>query len=413
MKQCRPGANGNAAQVDYKSHLHWALAMLKYPFRLMRTGTEIQIGASANSVLAGGVHGWSSATSVQIETVVDTLLAYEPDYVMIQCMENDINNGVSQADIKAAYTSILSKCQAAGTTAIWLGCLPSLAFTGAAHNTDFWDLTEYVENLTNQMGAIYVPLWDLYLNSVAGYPQPLNAGSYANYVDATTHPIRSAVTIGRRINDVMRQYGIHGDNGLPIVALGSANYIGGNALMCGTSGTATLGGTVVDNFSATTSLVGGTLSSAASIVTVDGRNAQQIDVTCTDGQTGIKNVFAFFGTNAAGFTTGFAVGDVVQMLFEIEVLDTVAPVGLRAIYGDMAFVGSAATSSKIGGMPSGDTWNTLIIPNKRMLMVTPEFVIPAGTTGLRPYIYMLAQSGAAAVSCRAQIHSVAIVNRSA
>lgn len=413
-RACRPGApNTSTNKVDPYSHAYWAMAFAGQPFRWARTGAETQIGASANSTMARGIHGYSSANSVDIAALTTTVIgSYAPKVMFIHAMENDptaINAAtITRAQAIAAYESMIDDCLSNGIVPVWIGCLPSLSWSGASDATEFWALTHAIESIAaSTADMIYVPTWDLYTNASASYPNPLSSGSYANYTDATVHPKRAAILIGRRIAQVLRSYGLAYDNGLSWAGPGDAKYLGGNSLMSGSGGTAGTGtsGSVPANISISSALTSAASTGALSVV--NGRPAFDFSAISGSAQTGMVNAGTLAGSNASGYS-GFSEGDYCQVFADVEL--TAAPTNMRGIFLQMSFIGATSNDAYMGVMASADTWDIPSFASERMLLATPEIPVPSGCTGIRPYLITYASNNASTVSIPLRVRGMAVVD---
>lgn len=412
VKQNQVAANGAANQISYNAHLWWARAFSGNPFEWIQTGSATQIGGNASSVLCQGIYGFSGGTSNDITPFFTTVVTpNKPKYLFIQVMENDITAIVSASmtrdQAKANYLSIIQQCVELGTVPIWIGCLPAKTYTLAGHSAEFWGLSSYVESLQSIYATlVYVPMHDVYTNSTLTTPQPVSAGIYANYVDASVHPYAVAPKLGSRIAEVMAIYGVVGFGLIP--GPGDARYMGGNAFTAGTAGTASapVTGSVVNNLTVSSSTTTQTI--AASVVDRNNRQALKIDMTAGTA-TGIQAAWSVYGA-AGGYTTGFSVGDLVQFVVEVEFDEAVSLVGIRDLSAYLQFVGSTG-DPYIFKKANGDTFDTVTIPvGKKMVLTTPLTSVPSGTTGLRPFFVCFASNNAASVVNRAYVTKYAVVN---
>ncbi|WP_043358849.1 SGNH/GDSL hydrolase family protein [Methyloversatilis universalis] len=413
--QNRIGANTVNGSVSFDAHLWWAQAFSGHAFEWLQTGATVQVGASASSLLTQGIYGYSGATSVDIYNTAFavTLGAYRPNYALIQMIENDVTQivagTITRVQAQTAYRNTISGCLAQGTTPIFIGCLPSKSYSTAAHATEYWALTNYVESLQSLYpGMIYVPVSDLYMDSALTTPQPLSSGIYANYTDTSVHPKVAAPLIGARIADILGLHGILGFGLIP--GPGDARYIGGNAFTSGTGGTASapVTGSVANNLTIANNMTSATI--AAAVVNRNGRQAQQISVTAGTS-TGFQNMFSEFTSAINSGPSSFAVGDIVQLLVEFEIDSATALTGLRDLTLELAHTGGAVTPYQMFKKANADTFDTITIPTGRpMVFATPLSVVTPGTTAVRPFFYAYASQNAAAATGRFFNTKFAVVN---
>lgn len=414
-RQSQPSYS-TAGQVIAYSVYWWAMGFAGWPFRFVRTGAKRQIGADSNSQLSYGIYGYSGANSVTLQPYFDSVIVPNaPQYCFMQCMENDVvaiaAGTVTRAQVIAAYAAMIASAKSAGIRLIWNGCLPSLSYDNATgvsaslHSTEYWALTEYIEGLAaSDLNLIYVPVADLYMDTTtAGLPKPVNAGSFANWVDASVHPQKAAVWIGKRISDVLSLNGIRGFMTLP--RSGSSHNIFSNSLMQGSSGTVSTGyiGSCPSSLTVQNDLTNPT--GTASLVVVDGRQCLQVDVTA-GAQTGIKNILQINPTSSP--SSGFAVGDYVQAFAEIELRSETTPVGVRLPQFNLVFNGGGGTVGATNIM--SDTWGMDFPTNTRFMLATPEIAVTAGTTSISPQMFWKATSGAASVAAKMRVHQLALVD---
>lgn len=413
-RQNQVGYNGTANQVAYNAHLWWAMAFSGQPFQWAQTGVTAQLGADANSTYGQGIYGYGGATSTQIlPFFAQTVGTVKPAFCFIELMENDVTAIVgatlTRAQAKANYLSVIRSCVAQGTTPVFIGCLPSKSYSTAAHAAEYWALTDYVESLqTANPTLIYVPVHDLYTDSSISTPQPLSAGIYANYTDASAHPYAAAPLIGARIADVLAARGVSGFGLLP--GPGDARYVAGNVSMSGTAGT------VSAPLTAGTAPTGLTVNATATVIgtptVVDRNNKQSLQVPITSGTSvGLKNAFAVFTANITlAAANNSAVGDLVQFFTEVTIDSATTLTGLRDFYQQLTFTGGGNDAYSMK-KASGDLFDTITIPSgRKMLLATPIAAIPASTTGLRPFFFATASNAAAAISGKFWISKFAVVN---
>lgn len=413
-RACRPGApNTSTNKVDPYSYLYWAMSFSGQPFQWARTGAETQIGASASSTMARGIHGYSSANSVDIAALMTSVIGgYAPDVMFIQAMENDptaINAAtITRAQAIAAYESMIRTCLQSGIVPVWIGCLPSLSWSGTSDATEYWALTHAVENLAaTYPGMVYVPVWDLYTDTSASYPNPLTSGAYANYTDATVHPKRAAIMIGRRIAQILRDRGLAFDNGRSLPGPGSAKHLGGNTLMSGSGGTAGTGMSGSVPAAMTTSSALASAASTAALSTINGRPVFDLTAVSGSAQTGLVNAVTLAGSNASGYS-GFAEGDYAQVFADVELVS--APTNMRGLFVQMSFIGATSNDAYFGVMASADTWDIPSFVGERMLLATPEIPVPSGCTGIRPFLIAYASNNAATVNIPLRVRGLSVVD---
>lgn len=414
--QARPGANGVANQVHERSTIYWAMCFSGWPFRFARTGGDQQIGSNSNSKMAYGIYGYSGAMSPTIAPMFDSVVTpYMPSVVFINCMENDpvgISVGTySRAQVMSAYDSIIASCNAIGALPVWVQCLPSSSFSSAAIAAEFWAITHYMEARAAAGDVLLVPTADLYMDTSGTTPVPLNSGNFANNTDASVHPYKAAVLIGKRIADVLQaanlsnaataSFGTHFDLPGP----GDPRYVAGNMTMSGSGGALSgAAGSVPTNLTLATDMATATVT--GSLPAVNGRQVFQVDISTAGAQTSYKNAMQVY---TATIATGWSVGDFVQAFWEYEIDAGVTPVGLRCPNLRMQFAtsGGDAISAQMSG---SDTWDIIQFPGQRVLLATPEIAVPAGCTGLRLFATMGASNNAASVAARIKNYRAAIVN---
>ena len=402
------------SKVYANSYLYWMQAFLGWPFQFVNTGDLQQIGAPATSSLSYGVYGYGGATTAQMlalpEDPIGMVLAYAPDILFIQTMENDVldvaASGHTSAYYLGLYQTILNRCAAAGVFVVWGGCLPSQSFTTAAHSTAYWALERGVQALAaDNARMVYVPMWDLYTDGTSAYPVPLSSGAFANYTDATVHPDRASPLIGKRLADVMTKLGFNqlgwatsGPGDTKYMASGNVNMSGSGGTLSGSfTGSAPAGITVTNDLT--------TPTATASIPVVAGRQVLQADVSA-GAQSGYKNALQVQGGTVA---SGFSVGDIVQAYTVITIRSATTPAGILTPQCQLRFIGGAndgwfGTTAASGAYPYAFPLDT------PMMIASPALPVPSGTTGVRSLFDVYSTTGASSVALSAYIHSQGLIN---
>lgn len=411
--QRRNGYGGGANQVGGYGWLWWAMSFLGWPLEFVLTGDEKTIGSdTTNSSMCDGIYGYSGGSSVQIlEQIPVALGSSLPDVMFFNVMENDpfqIDAGtITIAQVSAAYDGTLAKAAEKGAQAVWLGCLPSSGLSTSSLRSAYYACEQAAIAACAKAGAIYIPVWDLYMDSSSAYPVPLNTGSFTNMVFTNVHPMQAGVLIGVRVADVLERYGYSIINEPINGAHASPKLIHGNALMAGSGGGVSGGYTGAAPATVTILTDAANITSAVSAVNVVGGH-QELNVNITVGaQTGIKVLAQLY--TIAYSTTGFAVGDNVSMFCDLK-LNSAS--NLRVIEGSIAFQGGS-NNPFVFSVTTGDDVVMPIPVGRRMRIRTPIVKVTAGTTGVRQTTKLLAKKDAASAAVDATIYGYGIINHSA
>lgn len=405
--QAGPGYAANYSYEFYSS-FYWAMTFAGHPFQPSFVSQRQTLPSGA--VMGDGIYGFSGAPSNLIAGDLPTFFstAGNIDVAFIQAMEND-NVPANAALYKRSYDSIIEQCLTAGAKTIyWNQFLPNTGITNAAH---YWDLVKYMEAKAATVPQLrIVPTYNLYTDSAAAVPSPLNTGAFANATDGTVHPRKYARYLGQRMSEMLAADGWTYARAVDLPSAGAAGFIGGSGNMVGSGGT--FGGgfsgtpaTPPTGISLTNTLTGVT-TATANATRWKGRPSLQIDVGAS-AQAGINNAFQML---MSPITTGFAPGDVCQFVMEV-VFDSAVPVtGVRGLNLEMRGAGTVFSAFAFRH-PSAEAYNEDLPTDTPLMYATAPMIVPAGTTSLRPLATALSDS-TNAVALRMHALSFRLVNLS-
>lgn len=409
--QSGPGY-GVAYSTEFYSDIQVALALTGHCVQPVRIGGSSTTTLPSGAIYSDGMYGWSGATSISIAADLPNFMSLigNVDVFFISAMENDPPTGGSAAATQAAYDSIIAQCLARGAQLIyWKMCLPNTGINSAPKLALYWTLRKYVEGLAASIPQLrIVSTYDLWTDSSNAYPVPLNSGLFANYTDGTVHPRKGALWLGRRLAEAMALDGLTYERRVETPAVGNPGFIAGSANMVGTGGTFSGGytgtpATPPAGITVSTNVTGITASTANAAV-YQGRPCLDITVAAA-AQAAVNNAFQILMTAQ---TTGWAVGDTVQLLVEVVVSGSVPVTGVRNMNLELRLAG-ASGSAYWGRHVSGETYNEDVIYDRPMLLATPLLIVPAGTTSLRPF-FTATTDAANPVAMRVQLLGFRLVN---
>lgn len=416
VAQCQTtGAVASPGACPYYAHLQVALSFLGNPWQWPPVSASDGVIVT-NLSLRSGMLGYGAGTSAQIDPYYDTYIApLRPNFCFLEMLDND-TTGTAEAEsaIIARLIARVDSMIAQGTVPIVISGAPSTGINTLGLQTRYWAIHKPIEAaLALRPSVIYVPLYELYTDTSQTYgPQPGNSGLTSGWTDGI-HPRRVGVEIGRFIAERIRKQVAIVPMVLPSPGspqlVNTNNLLFGSAAMgSGTSGFAPTGFNVSSSL-ATATVVG-------SKVVRDGKECWQIDIATSGAQTGLQTAIAF---NQPAIASGWSIGDYMALMVDIEFDPTVAMAGIRCLQVQLGMTGSSTSYPTTGGpmlgyASGGDTLGAYIKPGSRLKYMTPPAPIPnAGAdnvTSVRPYFNLLADSGAAAVTCRMWVHSVSILN---
>lgn len=410
---------GVAYSWEYYSHMQWVMALTDHPFQPVPLGPT-QVALPSTALYGNGCYGWSGATSAQIAGDLPNFIALTGrfDVAFIHAMENDAPNvlTLSVAQATAAYDSIIEQCVNAGASLIyWVQALPNIGINTAGELAAYWAEWRYMEAAAARWPQLrLVPTYDLWTDTSGTYPVPLNAGAFSGYTDGAVHPRKGGYWLGRRIADVMARDGYtYTSNPLDLPGPGAPGWIAGSAAMVGTGGTFTgytgTPSTPPAGLTVSTNMASVSASTADAGRSVDGRSSLNINVAAA-AQSALNNAVQI---SMAAQTTGFAVGDTVQLLVEAWIDPAVTVSGIRGLNLELRLAG-ASGSAFFARQVSGDA-NLQDLPiGVPFMMATPIMQLPAGTTSIRPFFTAVTSNTATiAVALQMRVLSFRVINWSA
>lgn len=421
VAQCQTfGAANLPGACPYYAHLQMAMAYLGNPWAPIDTSAQDGVipNTSSNCTLRRGLLGYSTGTSAQIDPLYDAYIgAYKPNFCFLAMWDNDTTGTVeATSTVIARAIARIDSIIAQGTVPIVIAAAPSTSINSSLLQARYWTIHRGIEAAVSaRPSVIYVPLYSLYTDTSATWgPQPLNSGIGAGFTDGI-HPRVIGIEIGRFIaQHIARRVAIQP---LALPTPGSPQLINLNPLLAGTLA----GGSGITGNGPASCNTSSTLTTATvtcSKVLLNGKEVLQVDISTSGAQTGFKEAFQM---NQGPITTGWAVGDLISLLADIEFDPSVAMAGIRCPQLLIGFTGAVTSYPGTGGQmlgyaSGGDTLPAVIKPGERMRMMTQPVPVPNSgsdaVTAVRPYFYLQAASGAAAVTCRMWVHSFAVLNLS-
>ncbi|WAR43599.1 SGNH/GDSL hydrolase family protein [Methylomonas rapida] len=341
--------------------------------------TNLLMSQRLDFIHIDGISGTGALTGASVyRNRIGAAIASGAHWCALRASVNDFNPGTKSFDeLVAEYSYLFATLNAAGMRVISNTVGPSNQLDTTAKRSVWAKFNQWMLHTAPRLFDVVV----IPQHYQCADPDVLTGAAKSTLAVDGLHPdLPGAFLIAQTAASVLDPYLPNKSPLFGIAALGTADEtaIDPNSINIGTSGAkgANVTGNVANGFSIRTTANGGT-AVASKVARTDGPGYWQQVVWTPDGAGKLLDFYS--NGSAIALNAGFAIGDVVQYLCEIEVDAGSNPANVHYPYILITFAGANKTAK---GFTTNSIHPALNKAGWRGVIATPKMAIPDGTTGI-------------------------------